>query len=220
VQAMVDRIDGELVAAQPADRLVRICARGFAAHLLGDSFAHSQLHSPGRRYPPGTGHWKDNHDPDYLLAREILKIEAGHSSRWFESASSILKQRLPPAMLAAQAQQALQSHKSEPGHDYSEVRLTAALIAHAPPGWQAFTPQLQEWRPSGMDGIFLQTKCDDQLSKAFPQPGERPACAAVWRYYLGIAMPAFKEAGLDPVDNAGYGKGCAGDGDELKNGEN
>jgi len=43
------------------------CAIGFAIHLLGDSFAHRQLHgSTDHMYAPGMGHFRDNHDPDYI----------------------------------------------------------------------------------------------------------------------------------------------------------
>jgi hypothetical protein len=218
VKVMIDQIDAEVATVQPADRLVRVCARGFAAHLLGDSFAHAQLYDPGRRYPPGTGHWKDNHDPDYLLSREILATEIGYSEVWFNEASAVLMKREAPAVLAAQAKSVLQAWRADPDHDYGESKLTAALIQHAPTGWQAFEPPLQQWRPSGWDGIFLKTRCDDQMRKAFPQESDRPSCAAVWRYYLGIAIPAFRASGIDPQSNAGYGS-CSANGDELKNGE-
>src|SRR5262245_28238809 len=53
VRTMVTRIDGEMANAAPAGKLVRVCARGFVAHLLGDSFAHTQLYAPSTRYEPG-----------------------------------------------------------------------------------------------------------------------------------------------------------------------
>jgi len=218
VRAMVQRIDGEVASAAPADKLVRVCARGFVAHLLGDSFAHTQLYAPSTRYAPGTGHWKHNHDPDYLLSREILATEFDYSQAWFQEASSVLVKRDAPAMLATQAKRIIEAYRAEPDHDYAESKLTEALIDNAPQGWQRFDPPLQKWRPDGVNGIFLQQKCDDQMRKAFPQDGERPSCAAVWSYYLGVAIATFKTLEIDPVSNAGYGS-CNADGNELKHGE-
>jgi len=218
VRAMVDRIDAELRSPAVTDKLVRVCARGFVAHLLGDSFAHSQLHAPGTRYAPGTGHWKDNHDPDYLLTREVLQTKSGYSDVWFNEASSILRSRAAPTVLVEQAKLVLDGQKKQLDYDYGEGKLVEALINFAPAGWQAFEPQLQKWRPDGPKGIFLEDKCDDQLAKAFPRQEDRPSCAATWSYYLSVAMPAFNAHGIDPVVNAGYGS-CSAQGDELKNGE-
>ena len=214
VRLMVQRIDADLAT----DRLVRVCARGFAAHLLGDSFAHEQLHSPGTRYAPGTGHWKDNHDPDYLLTRELLQTQSGYADEWFNDAASILRDDKPPESLRDQANKVLSGQRELLDYDYGEGKLTAALIASAPVGWQAFDPELQKWRPSGMKGVFLQDKCDAQLAKAFARAEDRPLCAATWSYYLQRAVEAFEEHNIDPVANAGYGS-CSAQGDELQHGE-
>lgn len=45
----------------------RVCAAGFPVHLLGDPLAHRRLRDPGRMHAPGMGHFRDNHDPDYVL---------------------------------------------------------------------------------------------------------------------------------------------------------
>ena len=54
------------------DKVNRLCAIGFAVHLLGDTLAHRRLDSggldaPGKMYPTGKGHAFDGTKPDNLL---------------------------------------------------------------------------------------------------------------------------------------------------------
>ncbi|MDV6236217.1 hypothetical protein CH379_011340 [Leptospira ellisii] len=43
----------------------KLCALGFAFHLLGDSFAHRKLYNPRKMYPTGRGHASDMTLPDH-----------------------------------------------------------------------------------------------------------------------------------------------------------
>ena len=49
-------------AANTQDIVNLWCARGFAIHLLGDTYAHATLDKPSVLYDPGLGHLRDGHE--------------------------------------------------------------------------------------------------------------------------------------------------------------
>ena len=217
---IVDDIDGAYKkSTDETERATLSCARGFAAHLLGDSFAHSQLHSPGHRYPPGLGHWADNHDPDYMLSRDITGSTNGHWEHWIKRATEILAAgSQPPAAFGESAKAVLATQQSTPSRDFGEQALMDKLVPMVPSSWRNYEPPLEQWRPPDLRNIVLTERCDDQLTKGLKNyAGVQPSCAAVWDYYLKAAIAAFAVNHMDPVADSGYGS-CGATDDTLKDG--
>ncbi len=70
----LDRLRTKL--ASKKERLPeRLCALGFAFHLLGDSFAHRKLLNPKKMYPTGRGHASDMTLPDHPVYNDDRVVE-------------------------------------------------------------------------------------------------------------------------------------------------
>ncbi|PJZ51906.1 hypothetical protein [Leptospira adleri] len=60
----LDRLRNELTSKKEKQP-EKLCALGFAFHLLGDSFAHRKLYNSNKMYPTGRGHASDMTLPDH-----------------------------------------------------------------------------------------------------------------------------------------------------------
>jgi hypothetical protein len=224
-RSIVAKIQADFAQAQDAQSRVNlICEAGFGLHLLGDTFAHSQLKDPKTMYATGTGHWKDMHVPDYMLSRQLLTVPATSLrwSDWIQAASSALGQPDRSAQLAILSRPILSDPKSQ-NKDYGEAALTGALINSIPQPWEPYEPSLDKWRKNSLTGDISDARCGKIVKSGAtghgiaPIHGVTPDCDAVWEEYLAVAIPAFATAGADPVRNGGYAN-CDAQGDKLEYG--
>ncbi|MEQ1796186.1 MAG: hypothetical protein ABL970_18585 [Nitrospira sp.] len=211
--ALIQAIDQEVQAVQKASpqdiqHLVNLaCERGFADHLLGDTFAHAELHGdeskPIRLYPTGLGHWRDMHTPDFMLSRQVKKISQNTWQQWVEHASVIIEGRVGGAAVTALAIDLSPEDRSDMKDAFAEQALDMKLLKFLPDlSWKPYTPTLLEWRTD----TFLNTLCEEQLqygpSKRTGGTGVpsiqsiRPQCRTVWEGYLTRALRIFPPAVL------------------------
>lgn len=220
---IIRAIDDEIAAvraAQSADSPQRLanlwCERGLAAHMLGDSFAHTELANPQKLYPTGLGHARDFREPDYMLARDNKSLPlATRWSAWVQSAAANLSE----AMRAGPVIKLAQGVASKDSADHGEAHLQAKLIAHSPPEWNRYVPPISEWNapqtPSKKWWIFgkiedaysqviLETPCQMQIDRfarqanSGGQGANNPQCDAVWAGYRDKAMAQFDKQGVRP----------------------
>jgi hypothetical protein len=217
---IIQDIDRDIVATpNPQERADLYCARGFAAHLLGDSFAHGRLNEPERLYATGTGHWKDGHQPDYMLTRDSATyLSEGRSnannswSAWVRGASAAFIGRDD----GSSGIEVLKSGIDPEGQKDSETRLRTELINYATPQWSPYQPAIYDWlKPGNSDSSWVRRKynelsssvlretCQDQIDRgpASQTGGQgvpvavRPQCARVWALYRDYAIRNFQLAG-------------------------
>ena len=220
---IVRAIDAELAAtraAHPADmsqQLVNLwCERGFAAHLLADTFAHSVLANPQKLYPTGLGHTRDMHEPDFMLARDDLAMSpTTRWSAWVQSAAA----NLSDAQFAAPVIKLAEAVASKDSDDHGEKILQSKLLSYTAAEWNAYTPALPDWNkpstPSTKWWIFgrmedaytqviLQNSCQSQLARFASQVNlsslgnKVPQCDAVWAGYRDRAMEQFSKQAIQP----------------------
>ena len=214
---IINNIDGDLAKLgirQSPERRNLICARGFAAHLYGDTFAHVRLSSENTKffsnfidremYPTGLGHLRDGHNPDYLYGH---KIEDDQWPHWVLDAAGNIAKGSDPA-------QTLNSHLpcqgniekcEEPARDRLEHLVTVKKLLV--PGMQDRIAN----GSTGIGGIERSTTCDQIVSQIFTDPNDRPQCDSAWNNYLAEAIPVFQKLGIDPASrpNASAGKNCS-----------
>jgi len=199
------------------------CAIGFAIHLLGDSFAHRRLHSRSctsanlnspdcTTYPPGSGHYRDNHDPDYILysgdgtdrpalwlayaktlaAAMGVQIEA---SRW-DALSLILSANVGTATS---------------GNYYHQPEMIKGLKKELTSGgdnqtaiWAPYKPPVEElgggdcWL--GTLGVPVVCKSFQEVVQQYHPPGtDKLDYHRVWKIYKEAAIPEFGEQGIPAV---------------------
>lgn len=240
---MAKRIVVELRAARlkepnPQRRLNLACETGLAIHLLGDSYAHSQLSDPEKLYPTGNGHWKDVHKPDMMLSRDLISGLSDKTRRWADWVTT-MSEALAPNHSVQSILELRAAVMSDPGDDYGESELTQKLLGRFPNSWlHVYEPDLDKWAHRSWDGRIDGPKCQDILDtgpalagnngngtrRGVPAVGNlRPQCAALWREYLmgggtwvGVRK-RFDENKFDPVRN-GKLKGCDAASDTLDGG--
>ena len=175
----------------------RVCAAGFAIHLLGDSFAHRRLSTPTRMYAPGMGHFRDNHDPDFILFNpdrshnyvayaqaldETLQSQSA-PSRW-TTLRELLSQMQPGA------------HRD---NLYNEKRLRDAFLntlradgTDHTPIWAPYKPPLE----SGNEDLVLSRTCKDVLDG---YQVRNVNCNTVWKLYRQAVVQAFAQEKIKPT---------------------
>jgi len=216
-QDIIREIDGELVN-NGLDKSLRrqlICARGFAIHLYGDSFAHVKLESETPRffsrdyktemYDTGLGHARDGHKPDYLYGHNI---EINKWPKYVQGISSAIAPDANPKPV-------LDTHKGCPDGNFqncdnrdkevliSIIREKAILMAN-----------MQKFLNTGSSGIgdmARATTCDQVVKSAFPDTSNAPDCSKAWGSYLDKAIRVFLKYGIDPTSrvNASADYSCS-----------
>lgn len=199
-QATLDRLLDQGNAPDIADPN-RVCAAGFAVHLLGDSFAHRRLRERTRMYPAGMGHFRDDHDPDYVLydadrvekylvyARALdhaFRSKTG-DERWTKLTDELAKLR----------------GKASSTNKYNEVGLRDALLIGLGGEadariWAPYKPTIDQQAKDG--GLVLSRTCKEVLDAHAP-PALKGVlnCNTVWKRFKDAAVPAFNAAGIKPT---------------------
>lgn len=179
----------------------RACAIGFGLHLLGDSFAHRRLDQPDRTYPPGLGHFRDGHDPDYIELRPSLW------EQYTRSLASALDLRIDGAHWAALDRVAPSNAANgteENGFNTKEiVAALEGLLGQDMPLWAGYHPPVEDLNNSGglIASYILAKSFDDIVTKEYPelQSHGKLAFDDVWRLYLPAAVAAFKRHDVSTV---------------------
>jgi hypothetical protein len=223
---IANRQRAALAATNAQDRVNLICEAGFGLHLLGDTFAHSQLSKPDTLYATGNGHWKDKHVPDDILSRDLKTVPTGslHWGDWVAAAADALERPNNGPQLALLIQPILRQTDKQ-GSDYGETSLRDALRNSLAQEWEPYHPFLENWRQdSRVTGeILSNVNCDGLIQRGLTGvgidqvDGELPSCDAVWSEYLHVAMQVFARAKADPVHDGGLGN-CDAMGDRLSDG--
>jgi hypothetical protein len=216
-KAIVKSIDDDLAklgTKQSQQRRNLICARGLAAHLYGDTFAHVKLSSEKslfssstlntEMYETGLGHARDGHNPDYLYGHNI---NIDKWPQWAQDAS---------ANIATGSDATLTLNAHQPCRDTmatceepARLRLQDLVIKK-----ELMLPDMPDRIASGKKGIGgmeRSTSCDDVVNSALPNSNERPQCDLAWKNYLEKAIPIFYSLDIDPTvrPRAMAGKSCS-----------
>jgi hypothetical protein len=224
---ITDRQNAAAAATNAQDRVNLICEAGFGLHLLGDTFAHSQLSDPDTLYKTGNGHWKDKHVPDDILSRSLQRLspKTRHWDNWVAEAATALGRPNNSPQLTLLVQPILLAQTAKQGIDYGETSLRDTLHSSLPKDWEPYQPNLESWRQdSPITGeIHSDVSCDGLIRKGLtgvgidPVDDELPNCDAVWTEYLKVAMRFFTAASADPVRN-GKLEDCDATGDRISDG--
>lgn len=126
------------------------CERGFAIHLLGDTYAHSKLRDRANLYYPGTGHFKDRHQPDLLLRRG-----EAHWKEWVKQLAQVLRSAPSGSKVARISGSTIEQistplwPKGDKRYDkhYGECLMQKQLAEHAD-AWNKWSPGLEDWSGS------------------------------------------------------------------------
>lgn len=187
----------------------RVCAAGFAVHLLGDSFAHRRIKDPKRMYPPGRGHLSDDHNPDFILYNTERSQSYLKYAQELDKALKSLPADARWKALSGVLQQLSQG--AELGNRYSEDALRNAFretlrtsTGDDTPVWAPYKPTVEELSKTG--GLVLTRTCKEVLDTHAPAAAKTSlSCNAVWARYKEAAIPAFKNAKIAqtcPADDA------------------
>ena len=204
--AIIKAIDDDLAnlgVRQSQRRRNLLCARGFAAHLYGDTFAHVKLSSEKsgffsnsilrEMYQTGLGHLRDGHDPDYLYGHTI---GIDKWPQWLQDASANIVAGSDPGS-------ALKSH--QPCSDTlakCEEPARQRLVDILTMKNKLMVSDMQQRIASGntgIGGIERATTCDDVINSIFPDANDRPQCDSAWKNYLEKAIPIFYNLSIDPT---------------------
>ena len=219
---IIKDVDRELAGARdPQERANLVCARGFAAHLLGDAFAHARLDKAGVLYSTGTGHWKDGHVPDYMLSHDdpsyLDRDRDNQNNRW-----SVWVEKASMSLVGRSGQDAnivnLSNGMDPNGGRRGETQLRAKLIRYAGTRWSPYEPAMESWLQTvqsssqsigdefeNVASAKVNATCQDQIDKGPANRSDgkglevpvRPQCDQVWKRYLLHAVRNFKQFG-DP----------------------
>jgi len=174
----------------------RVCAAGFAVHLLGDSFAHRRLRNPSM-YAAGMGHFRDNHDPDYVLYDDDRVKNYMIYARALDSAfrqhhrGSALERLGRPSQKAPSQRHARQSLRRDSAARGVAERPGPGRRRRAGVG----AVQARDLRADERGGLILSRTCKDVLETHAPAALKAGLnCNVVWQRFKAAAVPAFKEA--------------------------
>ncbi|HXZ01420.1 MAG TPA: hypothetical protein VEI03_15605 [Stellaceae bacterium] len=192
-----------LRSGQEAAKLdpVRACAIGFALHLLGDSFAHRRLDKPDRTYPPGLGHFRDGHDPDYIELRSALW---DRYTRTLAAALGISSDAAHWAALDRVAPDNAANGTEENGFNTKEiVDALTGLLGPDAPLWAGYSPPLEDLNNSdGLIASYVLEKSFDDIVAKYHRELQRYGTFTfdeVWALYLPAAMAAFRRHDVTTV---------------------
>lgn len=184
----------------------RICAAGFALHLLGDSFAHRRLDSPSRMYAPGMGHYRDDHNPDLILYNkdrtelwvtliqklsDTLTISLGKSR--LQVFSEIVKRNANTATsenLFNQAEMIAGLKGTLKGADGDQTQ-----------NWAPYKPPVENFTDKeGWWGRHVLQKSCANVVEIYQPPGSKGLdCDKVWELYKMTAIPEFAKRKIPAI---------------------
>jgi len=188
----------------------RMCAAGFAVHLLGDSFAHRRLASPTRMYPPGLGHFRDDHNPDFILFNEQRTEKYLEYARALDTALKGTDNPLWPQLRDILSQN---RNGAALGNRYNEQLNRDGLVRTLRGDvsiWAPYTPTVQALTNSG--GIVLTRTCREVLGRYRPPGADQLNCNKIWKTFKDAAIPEFARRGIPavcPLDD-GWSDGVSG----------
>ena len=178
------------------------CERGFATHLLGDTFAHVQLRPDpqisakykdpiGVLYETGLGHFRDGVDPDYMLWR--TSPEFAEDVQWTGWVKEVAN-RVDGRAAIQDAKQIIGATSAWRASKGKAAALEAGLIEELKRN--IGKPWLSDLPDAKHDWMWSQTQsCATQIKKYFDPlqvaAEDRPDCTVVWHDYLVRAEAAF-----------------------------
>jgi hypothetical protein len=175
----------------------RMCAAGFAVHLLGDSFAHRRLASPTRMYPPGMGHFRDDHNPDFILFNEQRTENYMQYARALDTAFKGADNPLWPQLRNILSQN---RNGAALGNRYNEQLNRDGFVRTLrgdAPIWAPYNPTVQALASTG--GVVLTRTCKEVLDRYRPPGGARLNCNKIWTTFKDAAIPEFERRGIPAV---------------------
>lgn len=200
------------------------CQIGFAAHLLGDTFAHARLDpkKSDELYDTGLGHASDFSQPDYILTRRGMKPGAGGQNSWVEwakRASQDVDDHALDAAVTSLEQDIFNGIKPSLAPKNGEPKMVEGIRKYLIPEWQQAKTSIEQW--SG-NHFTVKVMCQDQIDSGVRvgalMGGVSLKCEDVWRDYLARADVAFKLHKVDVGSNSKIGHGCLPNGDKLEDG--
>lgn len=140
LEQKINKLESE---SAPKQEVVNaLCARGFAIHLFGDTFAHARLDKGAELYELGTGHGKvlpDNHAPDYVFSREqqhwVAWVKDLGGNLGVAEALTVKLQQLAPV-------QANRTNRE------GECWMQSELARYAGTAWTPWVPKIEDWTDS------------------------------------------------------------------------
>jgi hypothetical protein len=210
------------------------CQRGFAAHLLGDTFAHARLDGPDQLYDTGLGHARDLVKPDYMHTRRAMPVNAGGKNAWIEwarmASQAVDNRPLSQAVVDLEADATARLKPEERDPKRAEPMVVNAFRAYATPAWSPYATAIEKWSlpPNSDSSLTVTVRCQQQIDGGpvkqngtglAPVKGAKPQCDVVWRQYLALADAQFTKNRVGVRQNSKLGSGCAPDGDQLQDGQ-
>ena len=186
--------------ASDSERNEKLCAIGFAIHLIGDSFAHRFLDGDTVTYATGSGHAAHGTMPDHVF-RDGTGL--GHLHDYMKRLSALEgASGLPASSTVAELHGHLEPLASESDGSSLRVReLAARKKLHTVEKWSSLGPHA----PRKHESESCQKYVDLLLSRLRLNGSGAPIarwaerglrCKKVWTAFRDAAEPAFGEAGL------------------------
>ncbi|MBF0611435.1 MAG: hypothetical protein HQL55_09965 [Magnetococcales bacterium] len=209
---IIDQLTDELAqkGLTKGERSNLICARGFALHLFGDSFAHVKLRNGHKKwfsgllstpaetemYDVGLGHTRDSVAPDYFSEHEV---DANMWSQYVRDVSAIVAPGADVNRVIS-IQKCNKDSVAVCENDYKNT--LDKMITMREPLMVDIHKLLREGS-SGIGNMERATSCHQVVQWAFPEVTDRPDCATVWKLYLQKAIPSFYQHNVDPIVRPG-----------------
>ncbi|MGA2549114.1 MAG: hypothetical protein ABSF50_03110 [Burkholderiaceae bacterium] len=200
------------------------CARGFALHLYGDSFAHSEFGegADGLLYPTGMGHLREYSQPDYMAASQHdpgdrwTDWTLGLSQALYGSPDAGIALN---ALVAKEAPGLVPQGKNEDPKVAESTGVENLLKTVGPPPYPGIVLDIANVEKDVVH--MVDTDCQGELNKAagngVSAPGRlKPDCAKVWAIYLSQAREAFRAQGVTMRGHGGPQPDCDDPGDVLQ----
>ena len=176
----------------------RICAAGFAVHLLGDSFAHRRLNDPSRMYAPGLGHFRDDHNPDFILYNADGKDRTGLWLSYAQKLRDTLRITLEKNQWnALNTIVKLHLKGATKDNNFNEAALMAALKEgtedHANI-WAPYQPPVEALyaKEGWWERHVLHRSCEEVVKMYQPPGSTELDCNKIWEIYKTAVIPEFK----------------------------
>jgi len=192
----------------PSD--VNACALGFAVHAYGDSFAHVRLDNPSRMYPPGMGHFRDDHKPDYVeysqqRERSWEEYGKGFSAAWqFSPDPNYLEFVLKIPRRELTAGDGGQTFWTDEGRVcYHEDNVRKQLFLVQGPAWQPWL-QMQQPRIEALygSGNMILDPFDRVIARLLPDRAKVLTLSAVWPVYMRAVKAGWGDTVKPACDGA------------------
>ncbi|WP_050553792.1 hypothetical protein [Leptospira santarosai] len=171
----------------------RLCALGFAFHLLGDSSAHRKLLNPKKMYPTGRGHASDMTLPDHPVYNDDRVIEW---ESYAKNIPSLFRSDLKEVVIKEDFRKARELTGSNyPWHcilgTKCEDRLRKILLHRLKESdsFPKYNPLQKERYPA--------SNCQEYVQKVVEQKDIPyiPDCGKSWKIYKQVSLKVWKDLG-------------------------